>query len=315
MRIELDPAGAPVYQQIAAQVRAARDRGELTAGAALPSVRDLAEQLGVNRNTVAHAYALLRASGVVAGRAGRGSQVLAAPAGEPAPIACLGSHDFGLDLLARQIRQRAPWLRLRPTPVGSSAGLRSLARGATQLAGLHLRDAATGEFNRPFVEQLAPGAGIRLVTLAEREQGLIVARGNPLGLRDAADLARPGLRRADRQAGSGTQLLLAQLLAQAGLGLAALPPPTRELTTHLAVAAAVAAGAADVGLGLRAAARALDLDFVPLAVERYDLAFRRADECEPWLGSVLEALAAPDLRTAIEGLAGYDAMRIGWMVA
>lgn len=314
MRFELDPAGAPMYQQIAAQVRAARDCGALAPGAALPSVRDLAEQLGVNRNTVAHAYALLRAAGVVAGRAGQGSRVLAVPTNEPALIACLGSHDFGLDLLGRQILKGAPGLRLHPTPVGSTAGLRALSQGATQLAGLHLRDAATGEYNRPAVERLVPGAGIRLVTLAEREQGLIVARGNPLGLRDAADLARPGLRRADRQPGSGTQLLLGQLLAQAGVGLAALPPPTRELSTHLAVAAAVAAGAADVGLGLRAAARALDLGFVPLAVERYDLAFRRADERESWLGALLEALAAPELRTAIEGLAGYDAMRTGWIV-
>ncbi len=315
MRIELDPAGSPVYQQIAAQIRAARDRGELVPGVALPSVRDLAEQLGVNRNTVAHAYALLRAAGVVAGRAGQGSRVLAAPANVPTEIACLGSHDFCLDLLARQMRDGAPELRLRPTPVGSTAGLRALAQGDARLAGLHLRDAATGEYNRPAVERLAPGAGIRLVALAEREQGLIVARGNPLGLREAADLARPSLRRADRQPGSGTQLLLGQLLARAGLGLAALPPPTRELRTHLAVAAAVAGGAADVGLGVRAAARALDLGFVPLVVERYDLAFRRADEREPWLGALLEALAAPALRTAIEGLAGYDAMQTGWMMA
>lgn len=313
MQIELDQSGAPIYQQIAAQIQAARDRGELAAGAALPSVRDLAERLGVNRNTVAHAYALLRSAGVLSGRAGQGSRVLAAPAAEPAPLVCLGSHDFGLDLLARQLGRAAPQLRLRPTPVGSTAGLLALARGEAHVAGMHLRDTATREYNRPFIERLAPGAEIRLVTLAEREQGLLVARGNPLGLRGAADLARPGLRRADRQQGSGTQLLLDQLLADAGLSLAALPPPTRELSTHLAVAAAVAAGAADVGLGVRTAARALDLGFVPLALERYDLAFRRADERQPWLGALLEALAAPSLRAELEALAGYDATRTGWI--
>lgn len=313
MQIELDPAGGPIFVQIADQVRAACDRGDLRVGQALPSVRVLAAQLGVNRNTVARAYSLLHERGVLAGRAGRGSRVQ--PPADAAELRCLGSHDFGLDVLARQLRHQSPQLRLRQQPLGSTAGLLALACGSAQLAGMHLLDAASGEYNRPFLARLAPGADIRLVTLAEREQGLIVARGNPLGLRDAADLARPSVRLAARQAGSGTQLLLEHLLARQGLALADLAPPARALTTHLAVAAAVAAGAADVGLGLRTAARALDLDFVPLAVERYDLAFRRADECEPWLGSVLEALAAPDLRTAIEGLAGYDAMRIGWMVA
>lgn len=315
MQIELDPAGPAVYQQIADQLTAARDSGVLAPGARLPSVRELAAQLAVNRNTVAHAYGLLRAAGVIGGRAGQGMRVLAPPRhAQGAPIVCLGSHDFGLDLLARQLRRDAPQLRLASTPVGSTAGLDALVLGQAQLAGLHLLDIASGEYNRPFVARLAPGGAIRLITLAEREQGLIVARSNPLGLHGVADLARPALRLAARQPGSGTQLLLEHLLARAGLRAEQLPAPVRVLSTHLAVAAAVAAGAADVGLGLRTAARALDLGFVPLASERYDLAFRRADERQPWLGAVIEALAAPALRAAIEALAGYDALRTGWMV-
>lgn len=311
MRIELDPASGPIFQQIADHVRAARDCGELPAGAALPSVRDLAAQLGVNRNTVARAYALLRERGVLAGRAGQGTRIL--PLADAAALRCLGSHDFGLDALAHQLRRQDPALRLLARPLGSTAGLLALARGEAQLAGMHLLDTASGEYNRPFLAQLAPSADIRLVSLAEREQGLIVARGNPLGLRDASDLARPGVRLAARQAGSGTQQLLEHLLARQGLELAQLAPPVRVLTTHLAVAAAVAGGAADAGLGLRAAARALDLAFVPLAIERYDLAFRRADERQPWLGALLQALAAPALRAEIEALPGYDAAHTGWL--
>lgn len=309
--ITLVAGDAPIYQQIVDQVRAACLRGALAPGDALPPVRELAAQLGLNRNTVAHAYRLLREQGVLAGRSGQGT-VVATPAAGTA-VRCFGSHDFGLDVLARQLPRFLPGLRLAATPVGSTAGVAALARGETQLAGLHLFDAASGTFNRAFLPRLAPGTDLELVTLAEREQGLIVLSGNPLGLRSAADLARPGLRWAGRQPGSGTHLLLEYLLAREGLSLAQLPSPSRVRSTHLAIAAAVAGGAADVGLGIRAAARALGLGFVPLASERYDLAFRRADMRQPWMGAVLEALAAPALRAELEALGGYDAARTGWI--
>ena len=311
LHIALAAGGAPIYQQIADQVRAACASGALVPGEALPPVRDLAAQLGLNRNTVAHAYRLLREQGVLAGRSGQGS-VVAAPAAGTA-VRCLGSHDFGLDVLARQLPRFLPGARLAAVPLGSTAGVAALARGEAQLAGMHLFDAASGTFNRALLPRLAPDADLELVTLAEREQGLIVLPGNPLGLRAAADLARPGLRWAGRQPGSGTHLLLEDLLARAGLRMAQLPPPARVRSTHLAVAAAVAGGAADVGLGIRAAARALGLGFVPLATERYDLAFRRADMRQPWMGAVLEALAAPALRAELEALGGYDATRTGWI--
>jgi molybdate-binding protein/DNA-binding transcriptional regulator YhcF (GntR family) len=347
LQIELEPAAGPIYAQIVAQVVAARDAGHLAPGARLPPIRDLAAQLGVNRNTVAHAYRQLRRLGAIAGHAGRGTRLVDPPAIVPAegadtsgldrpaqaapvqqrlwrqaPLAapgagtllrCQGSHDFCLDLLARRMRAVAAHLRLVCTPVGSTAGLLALGQGAAQLAGLHLLDAATGEYNRPFVRRLLPGAEIRLVTLVEREQGLIVRRGNPLAIRDAADLARPELRFAARQPGSGTQVLLDHLLARHGLSDAQVARPTAPLATHLAVAAAVAGGRADAGLGVRAAARALDLDFIPLATERYDLAFRHADEDSDWVAVLLEALASPELRAYIETLPGYDASHTAWM--
>ncbi len=359
MRIELDEAGGPIYTQIVAQVTSARDRGELVPGERLPTVRELAAQLGVNRNTVAHAYHLLRQAGVIVGHTGRGSHIAALPAGVPreppytqrldeavgaalaggvAPplveelvqqgirrrqrssadadtlVHYQGSHDFCLDLLARRMRRVAPRMRLICTPVGSTAGLLALGRGEAQLAGLHLLDAATGEYNWPSVRRMLPGLNIRLITLVEREQGLIVRRGNPLGVRDLSDLARPALRYASRQPGSGTQLLLEHLLAQHGLNPAHVQPTIGPLTTHLALAAAVAGGRADVGLGIRAAARALDLDFIPLATERYDLAFRHEEDNSAWLATLLETLASPALRAEIETLDGYDTTHTAWMV-
>lgn len=318
MQILVDPAGGPIYEQIADQLQLARDRGSLAPGDKLPSVRELAAQLGLNRNTVARAYQVLRERGVLSGRTGQGTRIAAPAQPEPGAEALLrfqGSHDFALDLLARQLRATAPGMRLLRAPVGSTAGLLALGRGEAQLAGLHLLDPASGEYNRPALRRLLPATDVRLVTLAEREQGLIVRRGNPLGLRDVTDLARPDVRYAARQPGSGTLLLLEHLLARRGLSLAHVARPSNALDTHLAVAAAVAGGRADAGLGLRAAARALDLDFIPLASERYDIAFRRADEGRDWLAALLEALASSALRAEIDGLAGYDTTHTGWISA
>jgi molybdate-binding protein/DNA-binding transcriptional regulator YhcF (GntR family) len=356
--IAVSPAAGPIYEQIVEQISAACRRGDLPPGARLPTVRALAEQLGLNRNTVAHAYLVLREAGVVAGRPGRGTHVVApsldqrerllgqlaaivgdalahgvapaqiealvrrqvqqqgvTPPSQPAAgrVNCLGSHDFCLDLLARRMQAASPHTRLVCAPIGSTAGLLALGRGDAQLAGVHLLDPATGEYNRPAARRLLPEAELRFITLVHREQGLIVRRGNPLGLRGVRDLARPEVRFAPRQAGSGTQALLDYLLALDGLTPNQLNTSARELTTHLAVAAAVASGSADAGMGVRAAARALDLDFVPLTVERYDLAFRQADAEAPWLAALLETLASPALRADIEALEGYDASRTGWL--
>jgi molybdate-binding protein/DNA-binding transcriptional regulator YhcF (GntR family) len=228
-------------------------------------------------------------------------------------IHCLGSHDFCLDVLAQRLHVAYPHVRLTWAPIGSTQGLLAVGRGMTQLAGVHLLDPMTGDYNRPFAQRLLPDIAIRFVTLVHREQGLIVRRGNPRELRAVVDLTQPGVRFAHRQAGSGTRLLLEHLLARHGLTIANLSPPTRELTTHLEVAAAVASGSADVGLGVRAAAQALDLDFVPLTTERYDLAFRSADIEAHWLGALLEVLASPAFRADIAPLDGYDASRTGWL--
>lgn len=226
-------------------------------------------------------------------------------------VRCVGSHDFCLDVLARHLRPVG--VRLDVRPAGSTAGLLALAGGEADLAGTHLLDDDGSSYNQAAVRRLLPGRDLRLLTLVERQQGLIVPRNNPQGLRTVEDLARPGLRLVNRQAGSGTRRLLDALLTRAGIRPASLTGYDREVDTHLAAAAAVAGGSTDVALGVAAAARALDLGFVPLTSERYDLVLLAESLQAPWFGPLIEALAAPAFRAEVEALGGYDAAQSAWI--
>jgi molybdate-binding protein/DNA-binding transcriptional regulator YhcF (GntR family) len=222
-----------------------------------------------------------------------------------------GSHDLGLELLGGRLRAGPAQVALRFQLSSSLGGLFALASGDCDLAGCHLLDGETGDYNAPFVRRVLPGEPVDLVTLAAREQGLIVAPGNPKRLGTVADLARPGVRFVNRPRGTGTRVLLDHLLATAGVPASAIAGYAREEPTHLAVAAAVAAGTADAGLGIRAAARALGLDFVPLAWERYELALRAATAEQPSVRAVLAALRSPAFIAAVEALEGYDTRETG----
>jgi molybdate-binding protein/DNA-binding transcriptional regulator YhcF (GntR family) len=222
------------------------------------------------------------------------------------PLVFVGSHDLTIELLASRLALRQPPIHLQARYAGSLEGLLSLARGEAHLAGCHLLDEQTGEYNAPFVVRLLPGRAVTLVTLALREQGLIVRPGNPKSIGGPADLARPDVAVAARQYGSGTRALLDYRLRQAGISPEALPAGTRAYDTHLAVAGAIAGGVADVGLGIRAAARAYGLDFIPLATERYELAIPERRLAEPNIRAVLETLDDEGFRRAAEALGGYD---------
>lgn len=306
-----------IYRQLADELARAIRAGRWRPGARLPTVRAMAEERGLDPNTVNRAYQLLAAAGLVESRGRQGTLVraLGAPAelntGPGAQIRCVGSHDFALSLLARHLRPLA--LRLDLTPVGSAAGLRALAAGQAQLAGSHLLDDDGTGYNRDAVARLVPGRALRLITLLEREQGLLLACGNPLGLRALADLAQPGVRLINRQPGSGTRALLDRLLAGASIPGGAIAGYSREVSTHLEVAAAVAGGSANVGLGVAAAARALDLGFIPLARERYELVLPAESLAAAWFGPLIETLAAPAFRAEVEALGGYDLTYTAWM--
>jgi putative molybdopterin biosynthesis protein len=232
----------------------------------------------------------------------------------PRTILAIGSHDMTLDLLAQFLAERAPGLRLASANVGSLAGLVALRRGEAHLAGSHLLDPATGEYNEAYVAQYLPETPVVLVTLVHREQGLMVPPGNPKQIGSIDDLARADVRFVNRQRGAGTRLLLDYELERRGIAPECVEGYHREMVTHLAVAAAVASGAADCGLGVRAAAMALGLDFVPVGTERYDLVIPREYYESDLLAPLLALLGDETFRAAVAALPGYDVSEMGKVV-
>ena len=226
-------------------------------------------------------------------------------------LVAIGSHDLALDLMAQFLAERHEGLRLVSANVGSLGGLTALRRGEAHLAGTHLLDPATGEYNTAYVRRYLPGQAIVLVTLAGRQQGWLVPPGNPKGLSAWGDAARPDVTIVNRQRGAGTRVLLDYELGRRGLEAAVVRGYEREEYTHLAVAAAVASGAADTGLGIQAAARALRLDFVPLAHEPYELAIPQAVYESERLRPLLALLADDAFRAAVAAMPGYDVTVMG----
>ena len=229
-------------------------------------------------------------------------------------IVAIGSHDLTLDLLANLLRRRDPALHLSSTNVGSLAGLSALKRLEAHLAGSHLLDEETGEYNLPYVERLLPGEKMVVLTLVHREQGLILPKGNPKRIHTLQDLSRQDVTFVNRQKGAGTRILLDYKLKELGIDSAKIIGYEREEFTHLAVAAAVKAGVADVGVGILAAARALGLDFIPLLKERYDLIIPEAFYRDPLLKPLLEVIASEEFKKEIEALGGYDTSETGRVV-
>lgn len=228
-------------------------------------------------------------------------------------IFAIGSHDMTLDLLAQFLAGRDR--RLASANVGSQGGLVALRRGEAHLAGSHLLDPETGEYNLSYIREYLPGVPVKLVSLVEREQGMIVHRGNPKGLWKLSDLAGPEIRFVNRQRGAGTRVLLDYQLRLLGIAPESIQGYTQEEYTHLAVAAAVASGRADCGLGIAAAAKALKLDFVPLYRERYELVIPDEHYHSDLLAPFFQVLADEAFRQAVAALPGYDVTRMGELVA
>jgi putative molybdopterin biosynthesis protein len=226
-------------------------------------------------------------------------------------IVAVGSHDLVLDLAASQLRAADPGVTLASSNVGSLGGLVALRDGLCHIAGSHLLDPATGEYTLPYVDRVLGDRDVAVVRLVHRAQGLIVARGNPLGLGGIEDLGRDGVRYVNRQRGAGTRVLLDHELGRRGIAPDAVSGYAREEHTHLAVAAAVAAGRADAGLGVMAAARAFELDFVPLTREPYDLVLDAATLEDPVTAPLWALLGDPAFRAAVEELGGYGTEEMG----
>lgn len=228
-------------------------------------------------------------------------------------IVAIGSHDMTLDLLADALKRRRPDLALASAHVGSFGGLLALQRGEAHFAGSHLLDEDTGDYNRNAITQLLAPHGVRVVVLGfvNRVQGLIVPKGNPKGIRDLADVAGSSVVFVNRQRGAGTRALLDYHLKRRGIDPRRIAGYDRQEFTHLALAAQVKSGAADCGLGILAAARALDLDFVPLFDERYDLIIPEQHFGSDVLAPILAIVRDPAFAQRVRALGGYGTEHMG----
>ena len=265
---------------------------------------------------------LVRADGIVDIPAG----VQGIPAGEIVPvrlyrsmqelertILALGSHDLTLDLLAQFLSLRGS--RLSSGNLGSLGGLIALQRGEAHLSGSHLLDPETGEFNLPYIERYLPDVPVVVVRLVGREQGLILAPGNPKSITGLDDLERADLAYVNRQRGAGTRILLDYQLDQLGIEPSSIRGYQHEEHTHLAVAAAVASGRADSGLAIHAAAAALNLDFLPLFQERYDLIIPKEHHESTKLTPLLQLLDDSEFQETVASLPGYSTDSMGEIIA
>ncbi len=227
-------------------------------------------------------------------------------------IFCIGSHDMTLDLLAQFLAEHDR--RLASANVGSQGGLIALRRGEAHLAGSHLLDPATGEYNISYIRQYMPNIPVKVVALVGRDQGLIVKKGNPKGVKTLSDLSKPQVQFMNRQRGAGTRVLLDYHLNAISMSTDSILGYTQEEYTHLGVASAIASGRADCGLGIAAAAQALDLDFIPLFQERYDLVIPKEYAENDLLTPLLGLLADSTFRNSVSRLMGYDVSVMGTIV-
>ena len=224
-------------------------------------------------------------------------------------ILVLGSHDLTLDLLAQYIAKHGR--RLSSNNIGSIGGLIAINRGEAHLGGSHLLDPETGDYNVAYIRKYLPETPTTLVALARREQGLIVQSGNPKGVATLDDLQREDVRYINRQKGSGTRLLLDHLLNSSKISPETIEGYQHEEYTHLTVATAIASGKVDCGMGIRAAASALGLGFIPMESERYDLVIPTEILHTSLLEPLFAQLNDPEFREAVQALDGYDASVMG----
>ena len=225
-------------------------------------------------------------------------------------VLAIGSHDNTLDLLDSFLRRANPRFSLTSAHVGSMGGLMALKEGRCHLAGSHLLD-GSGVYNQADIAKHLKGIPVTLMRLVDREQGLILPRGNPENITGIADLARPGLTFINRQRGSGTRVLLDWQMAQLGIKPDQISGYENEEYTHMNVAAAVLSGRASTGLGVKAAANALGLDFIPVGVEEYDLVIPQRYWDDPRIQALVDVVGSPAFKKAVFAMGGYGVERTG----
>jgi molybdate-binding protein len=295
------------YLQVSDDIARDIESGVLDPGDELLSIRDAARRYKTTGSTISRAYRHLADAGVIDVADRRRSRVAATGAvaarhllGGHSALRLAGSDDPGLDLILRHTGAMVVTVGER----GSFHGLTRMWRGTADAAAIHLRH-RSGGYNSPFARTLLRGRRPAIIHLWRREQGLLTPDGNPGHLTGPRDLR--GLRIARRQAGAGTRVLLDRLLTEAGIALGSVTGP--EAPSHLEVAMSVASGQADAGLGVRAAATALDLDFIPVTWEDFEIVL--SADTLPAAEPLIAALRDRDVQSSISTLGGYDVTRAG----
>lgn len=223
----------------------------------------------------------------------------------------IGSHDNTIDVLANELKRRDARMHLSSNNVGSLGGLLAVRRGQTHLAGSHLLETDTGGYNFAYVEKHLQGKPVRLIKLAMRQQGLVLRPGNPRGIRNIDDLARPDVTFVNRQTGAGTRILFDYYLERSGISPSAINGYDQEEFTHMAVAVSVLSGRADAGMAIYSSARALGLEFIPFAEERYDLVIPESSLSDPKIQLLMDIIASKSFKSMVTDLGGYDVSDAG----
>jgi len=224
----------------------------------------------------------------------------------------IGSHDLTIDLLASEIKEQSEGeFTISSSNIGSMGGLIAIEKGITHIAGSHLLDTETGDYNRSYIKRLITKTPVSLLTLVHRWQGFMIAKSNPKNVSGIEDLTRPDIAFINRQAGSGTRILLDYEMQKAGIDPKAILGYRSEEYTHMSVAMAVASGRADVGLGILASAKALDLDFIPIARERYDLVIPDKFLHDDRMEMLIEIIRSSGFIKQVLTLGGYEVEETG----
>jgi len=231
-------------------------------------------------------------------------------------IVIMGSNDFTVELLSHELSNKFPEYSLSFSNVGSLAGLIALSRGNSHIAGCHLLDPDTGQYNIPYISRYLPGIKTTVINLVYRDIGLIVRPENPLNILSIKDLFRPAIKIINRQQGSGTRVLLDYELKRMGIEPNQVDGyGKKEVNTHFEVAMAVASGVADVGLGILSAAKMLNLTFIHLTDEQYDLVIPRENLSVQPIISLLAVIRSPEFKESINQMGGYDTKDTGKVMA
>jgi putative molybdopterin biosynthesis protein len=226
-------------------------------------------------------------------------------------IMVIGSHDISLDILADEIRHKGYNIRVSSGNVGSLGGLMAIRKGSCHMAGSHLLDPGTGQYNISYIARFIKGVRVSVFHLVLRDQGLIVQKGNPKGIKGIKDLKRNDIAYVNRQIGSGTRVLFDYKLEQTGVLPESIRGYNHEEFTHMAVAVDILSGSFDCGMGIFAAAKALDLDFIPVVQEQYDLIVPNSILDKDSIKIVFDTIRSRGFRDRIKALGGYDSSMSG----